>query len=55
MVQLKNRMFDNARRLRGIYFIHPDDKEFKETIRNARREIGNANGSRYALQDLQEK
>ena len=27
---------DNARRLRGIYFIHPEDKEFKETIRNAR-------------------
>ena len=26
---------DNARRLRGIYFIDPEDKEFKETIRNA--------------------
>ena len=25
---------DNARRLRGIYFIDPEDKEFKETIRN---------------------
>ena len=24
---------DNARRLRGIYFIDPEDKEFKETIR----------------------
>ena len=23
---------DNARRLRGIYFIDPEDKEFKETI-----------------------
>ena len=28
---------DNARRLRGIYFIDPEDKEFKETIRNARK------------------
>ena len=28
---------DNARRLRGIYFIDPVDKEFKETIKNARR------------------
>ena len=27
----------NARRLRGIYFIDPEDKEFKETIRNAQR------------------
>ena len=28
---------DNARRLRGIYFIDPEEKEFKETIKNARR------------------
>ena len=28
---------DNAGRLRGIYFIDPEDKEFKETIRNARK------------------
>ena len=28
---------DNARRLRGIYFIDPEDKEFKETIKNARK------------------
>ena len=27
---------DNARKLRGIYFIDPEDKEFKETIKNAR-------------------
>ena len=25
------------RRLRGIYFIDPQDKEFKETIKNARK------------------
>ena len=29
--------FDNARRLRGIHFIYPEDKEFKETVRNARK------------------
>ena len=46
---------DNARKLRGIYFIDPEDKEFKETIKNARTEIGNTNGSRYALQDKQEQ
>ena len=28
---------DNARRLRGIYFFDPEDKEFKETIENASR------------------
>ena len=28
---------DNARRLRGIYFIYPEDKEFKETIKNIAR------------------
>ena len=30
---------DNARRSRGIYFIDPEDKEFKETIRNARKKL----------------
>ena len=30
---------DNARRLGGIYFIDPEDKEFKETIKNARRKL----------------
>ena len=30
---------DNARRLRGIYFIDPEDKEFKRTIRNARKKL----------------
>ena len=30
---------DNARRLRGIYFIHHEDKEFKETIRNAGKKL----------------
>ena len=30
---------DNARRLRGIYFIDPDDKEFKETVKKARKKL----------------
>ena len=31
--------FDNARRLRGIYFIDPEDNDFKETIKNARKKL----------------
>ena len=30
---------DNARKLRGIYFIDPEDKEFKETIKDARKKL----------------
>ena len=30
---------DNVRRLRGIYFIDLEDKEFKETIKNARKKL----------------
>ena len=30
---------DNAGRLRGIYFIDPENKEFKETIKNARKKL----------------
>ena len=30
---------DNARRLRGIYFIDPEDKEIKETIKNAHKKL----------------
>ena len=30
---------DDARRLRGIYFIDSEDKEFKETIKNARKKL----------------
>ena len=28
---------DNARRLRGIYFVDPEDEEFKTTVKKARR------------------
>ena len=54
MVQFEKPKLDNVRRLRGTYFIDPQDKEFKEIIRNA-REMENTNGSRYAMQDMQEK
>ena len=30
---------ENARKLRGIYFIDPEDTEFKETIKNARKRL----------------
>ena len=30
---------DNAKRLRGIYFIDPEDKELKETTKNARKKL----------------
>ena len=46
---------DDARRLWGIYFIDPEDEEFKKNIENCSKEIGNTNGSSYALQDMQEK
>ena len=30
---------ENARKLRGIYFIDSEDKEFKESIKNARKKL----------------
>ena len=30
---------ENARKLRGIYFIDLEDKEFKEIIKNARKKL----------------
>ena len=30
---------ENARKLRGFYFIDPEDKEVKETIKNARKKL----------------
>ena len=30
---------ENARKLRGIYFIDPEDTEFKETVMNARKKL----------------
>ena len=36
---MKSSIWKNARKLRGIYFIDPEDKEFKETIKNARKKL----------------
>ena len=30
---------DNVRKLRGIFFIEPDDEKFKRTVKNARRKF----------------
>ena len=32
-------MLDNARQLRGIFFIEPEDDQFKHTMKNARRKL----------------
>ena len=39
--KLSNEKFhlDNARKLRGIYYFDPEDKEFEETIKNARKKL----------------
>ena len=42
---------DNARRLRGIYFIDPTDAEFKETIQKCAENVGSSDASSNALQD----
>ena len=54
MKNWKKPKFDNARRLRGIYFIDPENMKFKEIIENAKK-IGNVNDSRHVLSDMQEK
>ena len=35
----KKPKLDNARKMRGIYFIDHDDQEYKETLINARRKL----------------
>ena len=35
----KKPKLDNAGKLRGIYFIGPDDQEFKDIVKNARRKM----------------
>ena len=42
---------DNARKLRGIYFIDLEDEDYKKTLSNARKKLENSFGSGYALQD----
>ena len=40
---------ENARKLRGIYFIDTEDKEFKETSKNARKKSETPTAPGYAL------
>ena len=35
--EIENPKLDNAQRLRGMYFIDPDDGEYTETIKKGRR------------------
>ena len=37
--QKRNQKLDNARRLRGFYFIDPDDEEYKGILENATRKL----------------
>ena len=39
----------SARKLRGIYFVDPDDGEFKETITKSTEKVGDTDGGGYAL------
>ena len=51
---IENLKLDNARRLRGIYFIDPVDAVFKETVHKCAEKVGSSDASSNALQD-QEK
>ena len=44
---------DNARKLRGIYFIGLDDREYSEIIKKRKRKTGKTDGSSHALQARQ--
>ena len=46
---------DNARRLRGIYFIDPDDQDSKETLKKCEKKTGKTYGTRHALQKKSHK
>ena len=47
---------DDARTLRGTYFIDSEDGNHKETIsRNARKKLEVSDGGSYALRDWNEK
>ena len=41
---------DNVRKLRGIYFLDPDDREYSEILKNARSKFCKTCGSRDAIQ-----
>ena len=45
----KKTKLDNARRLRRIFFIDPENMEFREIISENKKKIGNTNDSSHAL------
>ena len=42
---------DSARKLRGVFYIDPDDMEFKDFMKKVEREAGSSTGIRHALQN----
>ena len=42
---------DNARRLRGIYFVDPDDEDYKEILKKCEEKFGKTYGTSNAVQD----
>ena len=46
---------DNVRRLRGFYFIDPEDGENQETITKRKEKVGSSNGGGNALQNRTKK
>ena len=46
---------ENARRLLGTNFIDPEDMEVQGNHSKNKEKVGNTNGSRHALVDMQEK
>ena len=46
---------DNVGKLRGIYFLDPDDREYSEILKKCEKQIGKTCGSRDAIQkDVQD-
>ena len=47
--QVRNpKLNDNARQLSGIYFIDPNDQEYQENMKNARRRLETKEESPFA-------
>ena len=46
---------ENAKSLRGVYFIDTADEEFKETIKTRTKKVGSSNASSNALHDQRSK
>ena len=49
---MKSFICENAQKLRGISFIDPEDTEFKETIKNARKKLETSVAPAMSLQKL---